>query len=209
VIDKTEFEKLAAAAGLKVRRYPGDELVIEGKRGRVVEWFNGRFTWLLLFERAVFGPDGRRLSAGDDRPPGTTFGPWPRISAALKNRARLDPLLRLEDECDEEAIFSFAPGALAHVARRWCRCRFRRRISEETRARLARLSSAGVAARGDNRRKAGSGGCLASAGPGQASGTRPAPGRETAPGNPTSIRAKADIRPIRHLSPPFPVERSA
>ena len=189
--EKTEFERLAEAAGLKVRRYPDDELVIEGKRGRIVDQGDGRFAWFLLFERPAFGPDGKRLSAGDERGPGTTYGPWPGISSALKNRAKRDPALRLEDEADEEAIFSFAPEALEHVARQWCRCRFKRRISEETRARLADLSALGLAARGNNRRKAGARGQDREMAPYEAGGTGPRPRRETASGSPASDRRSA------------------
>ncbi len=210
MIEKTEFEKRAAAAGLRVRRYPEDELVIEGKRGRIVEWSDGRFAWLLLFERPVFGPDGKRLSAGDERPPGATYGAWPKTSSALKHRAKRDPLLRLEDEGDEEAIFSFAPEALGHVARQWCRCRFRKRYSPEVlkkkRAAMARVAAS---LRANPDRKAGAGVCFASAGAGEASGTDPAPGREMAPGNPTSTGGYAEGEAIRLRPSPLPLERSA
>ncbi len=77
--------------------------IIPGRRGHIGEWGDGRLYWALVCDYQRAQPTGR-----------------------LKEMARHDPMLQLELEGDEEAIFLFDPVDLPYVARRWCRARYRR-----------------------------------------------------------------------------------
>lgn len=109
-----QFRGLLDEAGVKSRRAEDGEWIAPGKRGLIAAHDGVLLAWALIYP--------------GDKTPG----------AAYKNAAKRDPLLALETEGDDEAVFLFRPEDLAHVARRWCKCRFRKRLSEETRAMLAK-----------------------------------------------------------------------
>lgn len=130
------FRALLDAAGIRCVRAADGELLAPGRRGYVTAHDGRLLSWSLIHERPAYGPDGRLLTIAVGRPPSTRYGPWPKVSSRTKDAAKEDRCLQLRVECDCEAEFLFEPAHLAHVARRWCRCRFRRRLSPDAVERL-------------------------------------------------------------------------
>ena len=101
------MRELAQRHRLKCRRAEDGEVVIPGKRGFIYRHSEDLLGWALVYDYRSEQPSSR----------------W-------KEMAKQDPLLHLEVEGDEEAIFLFNPDDLPSVARQWCKARFRRRARQ-------------------------------------------------------------------------------
>lgn len=104
--------ELARAAHLRPTRDVDGTAHVVGKFGDVCAYGAGRLAWCLF---------GANVTAK-------------RLRALM--RAHVPGLLTVEQEGDEEAVFTFAPEDLVQVAR-LAGCRFRRVLSDEHRAALA------------------------------------------------------------------------
>lgn len=106
---------LACMLRLRYRRTEDGQTIIPGKRGFIYRHGPDRLGWALVYDYRQAEPTAR----------------W-------KEKAKRDPRLHVEVEGDEEAVLTFAPEDLPHIARRWCQAKFRR---TPTPAQLAALRS--------------------------------------------------------------------